>query len=860
MAVRFIIGRAGTGKTHGCVAAVRNALRDDPVDGPRLVLLVPEQASMQMERALLATGEEGPPTVSHRAEVLSFRRLALRLLQSAGAVPREPLSETARIMVLRRILARRADALRYYGRAARGGVGGRALRGLLEALSGTVTELIQEAVSPDDLVVEPDDADADRWEEADCSIRSAKLHDVRMIYADYLAYLGDRFADPSQYLELAREAMPRCGWIDGSFFWVDGFASFSQQELRTLVAIARRCAGMDITLLIDPDLVEGRAAAESPESVLFARTLRTLSDLEGQFRRAGVPVGPYKMLRPDPVPRFRPGSALPELERSWAAGERGNARAGSEPAGIELVSLPTRRDEVNYAVSKVCQWIHQADGALRYRDVAVIVRDLEPYHDLLAAALRARGVPYFIDRRRPIAHHPLVEAIRAALLTVRDACSLESMRLVLKTDLLPLSRDRADLLENYLLAHGLSGYDAWQGEDWTYPPDGERMPREAKKERSDAGADGLASGGKTSKEAPAVPQEIERTQARSGQRKIAQAQARGSGEVPPAEVRSPGTGVLERINRARRLVADRFASLWAFGRGRERSCGAEWAEAIEQWLIGIKAEATLKRWADDAEADGELDLAEEHRQIVRDVGAWLEEFGRVFADEQLSVDEVLDLAEAGLGSLRLGLVPPTVDQVLVGSVERSRHPEIRAAVVMGFNEGVFPYRGGEDVVLNDEDRAFLSAAGVRVQPGARERIFDESLLAYVALTRPSERLAVTWSRADEDGRELRPSPFVNALQRIFPNLSVQTVGDPAVTRATWDLWTMGDVTRRMTGEMRNRPLPSADEVERRGRWNALYETLRNDWRNDPAAGRALTALDERREERLDAAQVEALYG
>ena len=104
MAVRFIIGRAGSGKTHHCLDAIRERLRQDAVDGPRLILLVPEQAALQMERAVQAPSGDAQPGMAlagaHRAEILSFRRLAFRVLEQAGGPVRQALTEPARAMVL----------------------------------------------------------------------------------------------------------------------------------------------------------------------------------------------------------------------------------------------------------------------------------------------------------------------------------------------------------------------------------------------------------------------------------------------------------------------------------------------------------------------------------------------------------------------------------------------------------------------------------------------------------------------------------------------------------------------------------------------------------------------------------------
>ncbi len=187
MSIRFVIGRAGTGKTYHCVEAVRNGLRQDPIDGPRLVLLVPEQAGLQMERAILRPADI---PAAHRAEVLSFRRLACKILDTAGTPSRTALSEPARAMVLRYLLHQHAGELRYYRRLER-------LGGFVGELSRAIAEFMAEAVSPEML-------EHAVLTTGEAVLQEAKLHDLRLIYESYLAYLGDDRLDPTQYLQLAR--------------------------------------------------------------------------------------------------------------------------------------------------------------------------------------------------------------------------------------------------------------------------------------------------------------------------------------------------------------------------------------------------------------------------------------------------------------------------------------------------------------------------------------------------------------------------------------------------------------------------------------------------------------------------------
>ncbi len=789
MAVRFILGRAGAGKTRHCLEAIRGRLAQDPIDGPRLLLLVPEQASLQMERAIVQGAPQG---VVHRAEVLSFQRLAYRVLETVGAPARQALSEPARAMVLRHLLHENRDRLQYYRRVSR-------LTGFLERLDATITEFIQEAIDPAELTAFPrvtesgvdaqplSDGCGSEWSGRSADgepvlvageggatqdpAQRAKLHDLQLIYAAYLAYLGDTRLDPSQYLQTARAHLARCAWLHGSALWVDGFASLTRQELLTLVALAGLCPLVEATVLTDPRLADGSvlSAATLASGRLFAKTTRAYEDLHRLVVQAGIEVEDPLFLRPRAAPRFArcPALACLETRLFQVPEDAGDADAGP---GVELVELPSRRLEVEYAVSRLCAWV-QGPRGYRYRDLALIVRDLEPYHDLLAAALDRRHIPYFIDRRRPTAHHPLIELLRSVVALAADDMLLPAVRLALKTGLLPLTDEQADELENYLLAYGIHGRAAWRGPEWSFVPHhrfGDRLREPG-------------------------PQELAQRQ---------------------------------RVNTARRQLLDCLEGWFAVATRDEAPTGTVWHAALLALLERLGVPDALHAWAATAEADGNLDEAEQHRQVWRDTLAFLDDLAFAFADTALAVDELAGVLESGLATFTLGLAPPMLDEVLVGSIERSRHPDIRAAVVLGFTDGLFPPLPVEDAVLNDEDRDRLLEAGVAVRPPARQRVLDEALLAYIALTRASEALVVTYPTADNSGKALRPSPYVAALTAGCPGLTVCRVEDPVQSRALWDIWVPADVTRRLACEFRQRPPCRHDQAAARARFNAMYEAER----------------------------------
>lgn len=812
MPVQFILGRAGAGKTRACLEAVRSRLRSDPIDGPRLILLVPEQASLQMEQAIVAPDDIG---AAHRAEVLSFRRLARRMMESGGAA-RRAVSESSRAMIVRHLLQRHRRSLRYYRSTTR-------LVGLARRLGDALGELIREGVRPNDMLVPDASGDADprstRTPEPESTSRAAKLHDLAMIHAAYEEFLGATRLDASHNLSIAAELIPRCAWLNDSELWVDGFASMSGQERHVLVLLAARCSQVSISMLVDPDAIEGDdanllGAPTSKAGELFRLTNRSYVQWRRMIRAAGIAELPPVLLR-GPAPRFS-APALTALEQgvftsNGAPPDRNDRSRDEAPmldpmrldaAPFHVVMLPNRRVEAEYAVAAIQSWIRASDGKLRYRDVAIITRDLAPYSDVLSAALESRGIPFFLDRRPSLAHHPVVEWLRAMGDLAASPYALEPMRLLLKTGLAPLIDEQADALENYLLEFGIEGPLAWRGPRWEHRSRGDRR-----------------------------------------------------GEAPSLHAQRRRAGV----NESRDLIVARLDP-WvrAAADGSPRT-GRDWTSlllnTLDAWRIGPRLEA----WTRSAQEQGRLNEAQEHEQVWPQVTQFLDDLSYAFADTVVTADELGDLLETGLSGLTLGLTPPMVDQVLIGSIERSRHPDIKVAVVIGFNDGQFPARESEDVILNDADRRTLLERGLSIGEPHRERILDEKLLAYVALTRASRRLLVTGAEADEQGRDLRPSPFVAELLPYAAGHRVLRVDDPRRERATWDMQGPMDLAPRLAAEFRARPPRNEDRTDVRTTWNTLYAVARTATLVDDRSRRVLSALAPPAPLGLDRDHVARLY-
>lgn len=769
MSVRFILGRAGAGKTHHCLESIRAAARDDPLNGPRLIFLVPEQAAQQMERAILAPSAGGV-ACAHRVDVVSFRRLAFRVLESTGVAEIPAVSDLGRTMVLRLLLSRRADQLEYFGRSARRSRGGGRLSGTAEKFSTAIAELMQEGIAPHDL----------ESASALCSdaAHAARLRDVAKLLAAYRQHLGERHIDAADHLPLATARFRSCDWLSGAHVWVDGFAAMSRLELRALVELARVASITEITALVDPATPNSTAVLS--RNPLFRKIHATYRRMNSELIDAGLAVEPPFVLHTDPQPRFTSARPVAQLERQLFDDAPNASKVAAAPA-VSILPAATPREEVDRAVAQVLDWLSDETAGYRYRDVAIIARDLTEYDELLSAALTTRGVPFFIDQRRRPVYEPLLEYVRACGLFVREPFALDTMRVLLKTELLVADADLADELENHLLATGLAGVAAWHGE-WTLPTRAGRSSAEQQREQLDK------------------------------RRAL--------------------------LNAARVTIVEHFRPLLNLV-GSGAHTGSEWSAAIERQVHSDCVMQGLERLAERDWHRGDMETRSVREQLWRDLHEFLREFAATFREDQLSPDDLVDVLETGLSAFTIGLAPPMVDQVLVGSIERSRHPPIKAAVILGFCEGNFPQAATEDPILGDAEREVLSEASLSIGDTARDRTADEALLAYIALTRASQRLAICFPRADESGKERLPSPYLREIERIlsFDHPSGQY---PDRRRIGDTLRCEPDLAHGLASYFRGRAESAGIATSERRVWNALYDA-RRDWVADSRLGRRATA-------------------
>ena len=382
---------------------------------------------------------------------------------------------------------------------------------------------------------------------------------------------------------------------------------------------------------------------------------------------------------------------------------------GGEDLPVHLYEADSLYTEVEYAAAQIRRLA--ASGEYRYREIGVAVRNLPDYAATVESVFERYEIPVYRSSRTDILEHPVMTLILSVLDAVTGGYEYEDMFRYLKTGLAGISRAQCDLLENYAIAWDIHGRQWLQEEDWDGNPDGYSQEwTESQRSR------------------------------------------------------------LEELNAIRRRVRQPLVHL---ADGLHAASAREKTTALWAFLEEIDLPGQLQEKTDWLRAHGELQLADEYRQLWELLCHIMEEFVEILGDSPLDREEFVRLMKLVVSQYSVGTIPAALDQVSFSELSMNDRHQVKVLFLLGANDHVLPSASEQRGILTEEDREVLLAGGVRLAPWGMEQMALELQNIYAALAKPAQALWVTYPAADRSGTALRPAFVVGRLRRLFPGLDIE---------------------------------------------------------------------------------------
>ena len=676
MALHWVFGGSGYGKSHYVYNEIIRQSESNP--SGKFIVIVPEQFTMQTQKDMVMLSKaKGIMNI----DVLSFVRLAYRVLEGTTTLSKPLLEDEGKSMVIRRILKEHSSEWKTFGNNI-------SRLGFIEEVKSIVTEFIQYRMDEDKFRCMRDGAKGKY-------ILEAKIDDLRLVYRYYKEYMEERYISSEELLTLLAYNVSEADVIKESVMCIDGFTGFTPVQYELLRELMKVCKDIYITVTISKN-ADPFGATRIDE--LFHMSKTYIAKCMKIARETSVEVAEPVWTGHGDIPwRFDKNPEMAKLEAGILRDGYHEAYNGKNE-NIRVYKAANPYEEAEYCLWTIRRLIRK--GGLRYRDIAIITGDVETYSRLFEDLFLRTGIPYFADSNRSVLDNTFIKLILGILQVTKKDYDYNSVMTLLRNgivrDSLGFQNEEVDELDNYLTASGIRGHKAWDKE-W----------HNNKNSRTD----------------------------------------------------------IALVNDTRLRILDVFGA-YSDGLVSGKTVLDYW-KVLYEFMSEWRLDKVLMDMAEKYGQDGDFIRKKEYEQIYRVVINLIDQMTELMGDEELTLREFTELVTTGFSEASVGVIPPGADTVIVGDMTRTRLKDIKVLFFVGLNDGIVPKTMTSGGFLSDMERELLYENGTELAPTLKERIFNERFYIYLALTKPSDMLYLSYSERDMAANEIQPSQILKDIYELY---------------------------------------------------------------------------------------------
>lgn len=198
----------------------------------------------------------------------------------------------------------------------------------------------------------------------------------------------------------------------------------------------------------------------------------------------------------------------------------------------------------------------------------------------------------------------------------------------------------------------------------------------------------------------------------------------------------------------------------------------DYTKALFELGVRLNIPEKLEEYSENFAQENRLSEEKEYKQVYGIIIALYDKLVELLGEEKMPVREYSQVFEAGLKEAKVGLIPPGLDQIVIGDIERTRLKDIRVLFFAGVNDGSIPRKTARGLILSDGDREVLEQEKLELAPTGKQEIYTERFYLYLNLTKPTDMLYITFCNLGEDGKKLLPAYLISDIRKIFPMLKI----------------------------------------------------------------------------------------
>ena len=432
MSLKIIYGKSGTGKS----TYIFNEIAEKIKKGNRKIYIItPEQFSFTAEKKLLDSINTNSVVL---AEVLTFNRMAYRVIKETGNSNLKNLSQTGKSMLIYSNLSKEKNNLNFIGKSLEN----------VNLVEAQITEFKKHGITVEKL--------EQTIENLEDKYLKSKLKDMLLVYKDYTETIDKKYIDENDNLSILIDRIDFIRDFDNVDIYIDEFVGFTYQEYEIIKKLLLKANEVNITICTDDININ-----QNQDTDIFYSNKSTIDKLYFIARSENVKI--EKPVELDICYRFK-NDELKHLEENIYAFPY--TKYNKEINNINLFLAKNQYSEIEHIAQNIVKLAR--DNNYRYNEISVITKNLEEYSNLCKIIFTKYNIPVFIDEKKDFSQNILVKYILSLINVFAKNWSEESVIEYIKSGLIKdVDDDDIYVLENYALRWGIKG-SKWYTKELTF--------------------------------------------------------------------------------------------------------------------------------------------------------------------------------------------------------------------------------------------------------------------------------------------------------------------------------------------------------------------------------------------------------
>lgn len=683
--MNFVMGNVGTGKSKYCM----DKIKENISKYENILYIVPEQYTLEMQKGIIKYLDiNGIINV----EVLSFERLVYRVFEELGIRNNDFLDEVTKNIIITKIVNENIEKLNY-----------RCVNeidyNVISEYVNTIEEFLRYDVS---------DINIDNIEEKlleDENLKS-KLDDLKVIYKEYINYVKNRYSISEVNLDLLVSIINKSNIIKNSLVFIDEFYGFSIHQLKVIKSMLNLVDDIYITIPIE----EKKIKIDDSNKYTWKKSIQNMfNELIQLVNETG---SKYNIISLDNSLRHKNNKELLFLGNEYF--NYPTKRYLNKVDNITINVTNTIEDEMELVCRNIYNDIRENSNN-RYNNFAIIVCDYESNIKLVQKKLELYNIPYYLDYKISMDTYNLSRLVLSIYDVIIYNFSFNSIMTYLKTGYSNINKDEIDLIENYILKHGIKGFKIWSNSEWKYSYINIKSNKD--KELSDY-----------------------------------------------------NNLKVNQINNIRETILIPFKNLKNKVSKSKENTVYEYTKFLYEFLEDMNIYDILESKIKEC-VKTELDL----KQLWNNIIMILDKMVLILDDTKFTINEYMQILKVAFSTNNIAKIPIKKDKVVIGDIHRSRLHEIDKLYIIGANDGKLPSVVKKIGIFTDEERNYLEKIEIGLVKESKQRLYQQEFEIYNLLLKPKKELVISYSDKNLEGKNLKKSIVVNRIMSIFSNIKINRI-------------------------------------------------------------------------------------